>query len=397
LGSGFISSHEAKELAEARMARRTKQTMPKLHRRYSGTQPAEANVNSTPMNTYEAASKLFLLGTSFKKSPLELRESFAASRKRTDGFACHLQTELGFSVFILSTCNRYEIYLFSQHSLPFEAEEIRRIFLRSFELKSETYERYFYEKCDQEALQHLLSVAAGLDSQVVGETQIAFQIARTAGSALDSNLISPEFYSLIGSVLNNQKMIRETARYNLKGGSIASTAYHMLESRYGDIWEKNILLVGAGTVVADLLELLSASGAHLRLASTRSRLKAEALSLRYGSPVMTLAEAKVRLSETDILISATASPYPIFHREEFKDLNKPLVIFDLALPRDVSPEVKGLKDIQLFNMDDIGAFAQEIYSLNTDLSAVEKLVKDHSEKLWNEKISELAAEKVPSH
>lgn len=255
---------------------------------------------------------LVIVGLNYKTCPLEVREKIAFSKKR-------LYEAVSFfgNVVILSTCNRVEVY-------TDEDLDLKQLLCRYHELNTKDIYPFLYEYNNNKVFEHLCKVAAGLDSQIYGEKEILGQVRFAYNAAKPKGTLNKMFIDAFRAV----KKIRDTIKID---ASIGKTVKEFL----GNIEGKKIMILGRGET---------------------GRLIAE--SLNYKCEIIAYCGVREKIRDADILISATGSPHTVIKKNDVPE--KPLLILDLAVPRDVEPDVSSIKGVRLFTLDEIcGRSAQE--------------------------------------
>jgi glutamyl-tRNA reductase len=288
--------------------------------------------------------RLLALGVSHRHAPLEVRERLYLA----DGHAVELARELageGAEAVVLSTCNRTEVYLVGADSRRAVDELERRSGL--------TLHSVAARWPDGEAVEHLFRVAAGLDSLVPGEAQILGQIRDAYEAALTAGTTGPLLNRLFEDALHAGKRVRTEARLEEVPESVASSAVEVGAGALGGVEGRRVLLFGAGKMSELAARDLRARGAQV-VVSSRTLESAQELAERVGGRAAPFDAVAVELTEADLVISATRCPYPILHAEAVQPRTKPLVLVDVAVPRDLDPQICELDGCTLFDVDDLG-------------------------------------------
>jgi glutamyl-tRNA reductase len=302
--------------------------------------------------------KLFAAGISHKTAPVELREQLAVKQSEIVDLAFVLKC-FGHldEIVLLSTCNRIEIYGTTRHATRHIKSLLQLLCPEPRDLDPHIY---LYE--DAAAVRHLLRVAAGLDSMILGETEIigqiknAYEIARNAG--------------LTGGVLNRlfQRAFQATKEIRTRTGigrgtvSIKSTAVELI--RKTGLSQQSIMVLGAGEMAECCLRLLVKKGARSILVANRSFDRAIDLAIQYGGQAVCLGDCLFEMPDVDVVIAATSSAETLLYRDDIERLmearrHRPLLLVDLAVPRNIEPTVGGLENVSLYNIDDLEAVARE--------------------------------------
>jgi len=305
---------------------------------------------------------LFTIGISHHTAPIEVRERVAIPR--TD-YAARVNELLALSgveeVLILGTCNRTEIYCLSTK----EGKQAVLDWLHRLSVTPEDdFHQYFYWHEGDEAARHLIRVASGLDSLVLGETQILGQLKEAWQQAHDAGSLGTVLDRLFQHAFASAKSIRSRSGISEHPVSVAYTAVVLARQIFGDLGTKTVVLVGAGEMVQLCGRYLRDHGIHRLLILNRSRVKAEELARELDATAMTLDQLDDALPRADILISSTASPRPVIGTRDVKAAlrarrHRPMFLVDIAVPRDIEPEVAHLRDVYLYTIDDLQQVVDE--------------------------------------
>ncbi len=296
---------------------------------------------------------LGLIGTSYRYSPIEIREKLSFPKCRLLDALASLRAYYNIEeAVILSTCNRVEIYAggFDKEALS----ALKRFLARYHGIGFESIEPYLYTYTGKEALRHLFRVAAGLDSQILGEAQIVEQVEYAWQAAQEAFATDAVLDAAFSGAIKTSLKVRHQTGISSGDVSIATMAVDLINRRRGLLIGKKIILIGAGNVTELLIGHLKDKGARLVIISNKNYEKAIRLAEEFCGTVARLDALKSELRDADIVISATSSPHVVLGTAEMREAKKPLLIIDLAVPRDVAPEVKGLKGVELFSLDDLG-------------------------------------------
>ena len=312
-----------------------------------------------PVSTRPPAD-LLAVGVSHRHAPLELRERLYLA----DGHAIELAKELG--AVVLSTCNRTEIYLESG-----EAEIARTALERHSGLDLEGVLATWQ---GGEAVEHLFRVAAGLDSLVPGEAEILGQVRLAYESALGAGTTTPVLNRLFEDALHTGKRVRTEAKLSEMPESVAASAVDLAERELGGLAAKRALLFGAGRMSELAARDLRAREAEV-VVSSRTLESAQELSERVGGRAAPFDAVAVELTEADLVISATRCPYPILHAEAVQARTKPLVLVDIAVPRDLDPAIGELDGCALYDIDALGG---GLVGREEDVREAERIVAEEA-------------------
>ena len=305
---------------------------------------------------------LFTIGISHHTAPIEIREKVAIARSDYSDRVSELCSLSGVEeVIVLSTCNRTEIYCLSSEIGKNELVEwIHRV----NDIPAGELERHFYDYQGEDAARHLIRVASGLDSLVIGETQILGQLKDAWQQAHDAGSLGKVLDRLFQHTFNAAKSIRTNSGISDHTVSVAYTAVVLARQIFGNLKSQTVVLVGAGEMVQLCGRYLRDHGIAKLLIVNRSQQKAEELAAEMGATAMTLDRLGEALPKADILISSTASPEPVIRKVDIKAAlrtrrHRPMFLVDIALPRDIEPDVSKLKDVYLYTIDDLQQVVDE--------------------------------------
>jgi glutamyl-tRNA reductase len=258
-------------------------------------------------------------------------------------------------VLILGTCNRTEIYCLSSLG---GKEKLLDWVHRSNGVPAGELDRHFYSYEGEDAARHLIRVASGLDSLVLGESQILGQLKEAWQQAHEAGSLGVVLDRLFQHTFASAKSIRTSSGIGDHPVSVAYTAVVLARQIFGDLGNKTVALIGAGEMIQLCGRYLRDHGIANLLILNRSREAAEELALELGASPMTLDQLGEALPRADILFSSTASPQPVIRKGDVKAAlrkrrHRPMFLVDIAVPRDIEPEVARLKDVYLYTIDDL--------------------------------------------
>lgn len=293
-------------------------------------------------------------GLNHKTAPLVLREQMALL-STPDHAPLDRLLHLPFvhEAVILSTCNRTEIYCKTDNPaclIAWLAEEIK--------LPIASLMPYMYQHQDYDALQHLLRVASGLDSMMLGEPQILGQLKQAFREADDKQHIKSQLNQIFSFVFNASKRIRTRSGIGNNPISIASAAARLIGQFFPDYEPLEIFIIGSGETAALVAKYLYQYGVRKFTITSRTRENADKLALKWHAESLTITEIPAQLPKADVVISATACPLPFIDKpmvEQALKTNpaKTMFFLDLAVPRDITPDVAELENVHLYNIDDL--------------------------------------------
>jgi glutamyl-tRNA reductase len=304
--------------------------------------------------------KFFVAGMSYKTAPVEVREQLAVRPQGLKCFGCRLKIGGGLSeVVLLSTCNRVEIYGVTNQVNP----NLHNLF-RYLASREMDFAPYAYVREGDEAIKHLFSVASGLDSMVLGETEITGQVKLAYQTAQEGKLTGRVLNRLFQTALQVGKEVRTTTQVGRGATSVGSVAVELAEKIFdGSLAEKSIMIVGAGKMGEACLRHIAKRGAKSVMVSNRSPQRAQDLAAELGGRAIRMEDCLHAMVETDIVVSSTGSPTTVLHRRDLEPVmrerrGRPLFLIDIAVPRDIEPEVQMLENVYLYDIDDLEEIVQ---------------------------------------
>jgi glutamyl-tRNA reductase len=328
-----------------------------------------------------SAMAILAYGINYRTAPIEVRERVAFPESDLQG-ALQEATRLIPSVSeaaIVSTCNRTELYL----SLDPNNEDAVRHWLASTrnigmsELASMAYGHW-----DQEAARHMIRVASGLDSQVLGEPQIMGQVKTAYEVARGAGTLGPELSLLSQISLAAAKRVRTDTDIGRNPVSVAYAAVIMAQKIFSDLKETRVLLLGAGDTIQKVAEHLHEVGIKGMAIANRTLANAETLAARFDAVPMQLTEVAGQLANFDIVVASTGSSLPVIGKGALEAAikqrrHRPIFIVDIAVPRDIEPEAADLPDVYLFTIDDLTeVIEQNVKQRRAAAEEAELLVED---------------------
>jgi len=305
---------------------------------------------------------LFTIGISHHTAPIEIREKVAIPRTEYADRVGELRALPGVEeVLIVGTCNRTEIYCLTDRS---GKDQVIEWVHRRNGIPDGRLAPHLYAHEGADAARHLVRVASGLDSLVLGETQILGQLKDAWQQAHEAGSVGKVLDRLFQHTFSAAKTIRTRSGISEHPVSVAYTAVVLARQIFGDLEQQTVVLVGAGEMVQLCGRYLVDHGIDRLLILNRSREKAEELAAELDATAMTLDRLDEALPQADILISSTASPLPVIRRDDVKAAlrrrrHRPMFLVDIAVPRDIDPEVGRLKDVYLYTIDDLQQVVDE--------------------------------------
>jgi glutamyl-tRNA reductase len=305
---------------------------------------------------------LLALGINHKTAPVALREKVAftpdslvealASLRKVDG--------VDESV-IVSTCNRTELYVNTQH----ESATALLEWLSNFHhVEVDEIANNSYVLAADDAVKHIMRVASGLDSLILGEPQILGQVKQAFGDAKHSGMINTEFDKLFQHTFSVAKRVRSETEIGANAVSVAYAAVQLAKHIFAELPKRSVLLVGAGETIELVAQHLKEQGVTCLAVANRTISRAEALAETLDASVYTLSQVPEHLKDFDIVISSTASQLPLIGKGMVEKAlkqrrNMPMFLVDLAVPRDIEAQVNELGDAYLYTVDDLQHIVQK--------------------------------------
>ena len=332
----------------------------------------------------EPSAALVLAGVSHHTAPLGVRERFVYSPGELVPALARLrqQRQVREGV-LLSTCNRTEFYLVAGDAPEPAIAEIWRVF--SERLGSDA-SPFGYLRRDREAVNHLFRVAAGLDSMVLGETQIHGQVRDAwEHSRAESGIVLNRLFQtalLVGA------RVREETSIGRGAASVSSAAVQLAKKIFGSLQGRGAMVLGAGDTAEVALECLRREGVRAVVVANRTFDRAEEIARRHGATAMRFEDCWSDLTNVDVLLCSTAAPHPVVTVGRLGPSlvtrgDRPLCVLDIAVPRDVEPAVGSLDNVFLYDLDDLqSVVAANLERRRGELPSAEELIAAEAERYW---------------
>jgi glutamyl-tRNA reductase len=298
-----------------------------------------------------------LIGLNHRSAPVEVRERLAIPESRlpdaVQRFAGHTGVEEGL---IFSTCNRVELVAHTTNG----SCDLRSFIGDYFQVSPLVFERYLYEFRGADAVRHVFRVASSLDSMVVGEPQILGQVKEAYAVARAAGCVHSHLDALLTRAFAVAKRVRSETGLATSAVSVASVAVELAQKIFGNLSGKHVYLVGAGKMCELAARHLLAHGAGSIFVANRTYDRAVLLARKFGGEAIHFDLLYETADRADIIITSTGAPHAIFHKEHgerflAKRRNRPMFFIDIAVPRDVAPEVNELDGIFVYDIDDLQA------------------------------------------
>jgi glutamyl-tRNA reductase len=321
---------------------------------------------------------LFCVGISHHTANVETLERYVAQ----SAVDCVVREMSGCAeALLLTTCNRVEVYAAS--SAPVATATIARCLLRETSSAPRDAESGFYRYEAEECVQHLFRVASGLDSMVVGETEILGQAKKAYATARASGGAGPYLHRLFQRAFRVAKQVRSRTEITRGAVSIGSVAVDLAQKIFGELSSRKVLILGAGETSERTARALISRGVSDLRVTNRSDKRAASLVALVGGRVIPFEAWLEECREVDILISSTAAKEALLTREKLAPMirersDRPLFIIDIAVPRDVAPEVNEMEGVYLYDIDSLQSIAEQSLALRRQqIAAGEEIIADH--------------------
>ncbi len=307
---------------------------------------------------------IVVLGISHRTSPVTVRERFAFNEAEAPAIFEKLRTAgLAQEAVILSTCNRVEIYVATDGDERQVLDGMRKFLLAERQI-TEPVDEFLYAHGDGKSLEHLFKVASGLDSMVLGETEILGQLKKAYDLALQHKATGGRLNKAFQKAFNVAKQIRTETAIQRGATSVAAVAVELAEKIFNTLSDRQVMVIGAGETSEKAARALLSRGAHSVIVSNRSHDRAVALATELNGRAVSFEDWPKEFEKIDIVISSTSAPHYVLDRAKLEPLmrrrnGRPLLLIDIAVPRDIDPEVNFLSDVYLYNIDDLQAIAED--------------------------------------
>lgn len=325
---------------------------------------------------------IVVIGLSHHSSPVTVRERFAfAETIIPDALQKIRRSGIAEEAVILSTCNRVEIYVstsLDKHDAP--------VALQKFLLEHHNYtgelNGEIYALSEPKSLEHLFKVACGLDSMVLGETEILGQLKKAYDLALQHKHTGSRLNKAFQKAFNVAKQIRTETNIQRGSVSVGSVAVELAEKIFTKLSDRQVMIIGAGETSEKTARALLSRGAHSIIVSNRSHERAVALAGELQGRAVHFEEWAKEFPNIDIVISSTSAPHYVLDRAKLAPMmklrkNRSLLLIDIAVPRDVEPEVNFLENVYLYNIDDLQAIADDYLKLRREeMTRCEKIISE---------------------
>ena len=326
---------------------------------------------------------LTLVGVSHATADIEVRERLAHAPHEISATLAAVRRDTGAREgILLSTCNRTEIYL-----VEGERDATDGVWTALSKRLGRDASPYGYVRREREVVKHLFRVASGLDSMILGETQIqaqvrdAWQIGRAHSSAALNRLFQ--------SALLVAGRVRSETAIGHGAASVSSAAVQLAKKIFGSLHGRRAMILGAGEMAELALECLVAQGVRTAIVANRTYERASEMAARHGASALHYDECWARLADVDVMLCSTAAPHAVVTPDHIAPTlaqrgDRPLCILDIALPRDVDPAVGTLENVYLYDLDDLRQLvAATVDHRRGEVPTAERLIEEEVESYWS--------------
>lgn len=324
---------------------------------------------------------MFVAGISFKTAPVALREQLAVTPSRLIETATRLKEQGGLSeLALVSTCNRVELYGVADH-----AGGLIELFA-SLARNQLDVTPYVYLHTEEDAARHLFSVSSGLDSMVLGETEITGQIKNAYEAARAAKLTGRVINCAFQRAFQVVKAIRTKTQIGRGATSVGSVAVQLAEKIFGgDFHDKTVMIIGAGKMGEACIRHIAKNGIQSLIVANRSVAHAEELAREFGGRAVNyMDDGLAAMVQADIVVSSTGCPETILDREDVEAVmrqrpNRRLFLIDIAVPRDIDPAVQRVENVFLYDIDDLEKMVAENVRLRAqELAPCREIIEEHT-------------------
>lgn len=306
--------------------------------------------------------ELVCLGLNHKTASIDVRERFAVGPNKLGEASSKLVSESGADEgLVISTCNRTEFYLAGENGKALITQLEAHL---QEHIDSNDPQDHFYRKQGEDAARHICRVASGMDSMMLGETEIFGQVKQAYQAALGAGATKGVLNKLFQTAFRVGKKVRSETNIQTGSTSVASVAVELAEKIFGHLKNSRVIVIGAGQTSRQTAQALMSRGASTVFVTNRSFERANELADEMGGKAVKFDEWQSVLAGVDVVISATSSPHSVvmpFHVEAVRSVRKyrPLFFIDIAVPRDIDPAVGEIEEVYLYDIDTLEDLANE--------------------------------------
>lgn len=332
--------------------------------------------------------EIIQLGINHRTAPLKVRESLSLNKEKKKKLSSRLEKNKFCSeFFFLDTCNRVEFYILTEEKNKAE-KFILNIMIEYSGVSHEKLNSYLCINYDFSAVYHFYKVGAGLDSLVIGESQILNQIKEEYELAKDLDIIDSYFNQLFLETIRVAKKVRSKTTINQRAVSVSYAAVELARDIFGSLAGERVMILGAGETSELVLKNLVNYGVKGVLVANRTYENGKKLAKKYNGEVIHWGDLRNYINKVDIIIASTAAPHLVLNKESDKKVLKkkrgPMFLIDIAVPRDINPEFHKISGIHLYNIDDLKEIVDENMKLRKkEADKAKKILTDEVEKYKN--------------
>ena len=321
---------------------------------------------------------ILVVGTNHKAAPIEVREKLALTSNQLER-AYHLLTSYVNQGVILSTCNRSEVYALVS-DFKEGTQEVESLFSEWCSLSLNELSSYLYTYLQEDAVRHLFEVSSGLDSMILGDEQIQGQVRQALRAALAGGSLKHPLLRLFQQALRVGRQVRNEGEIGKYGASASRASVALAREVLGEVKACSVLIIGAGQAGRLTAKAMKDSNIQQLTIISRTSAKATALAERFNAKVAAFDQLTECLANSDIVVSSTGASGFILGFDEVKEAmqgrqHRPLLLIDIAVPRDIDPAVKGLENVSLYDIDDLEVVSvADADEKQKELSKVEAII-----------------------
>lgn len=335
------------------------------------------------------ASQLFILGASHHRTPIELREKLALTAEKMSAFQQQLAQLQGLREHaVLNTCNRVEFYGVANDTSTIA--QLQNLFCQFQGFSESDFNSIRHRAENQHAIEHLIEVSSGLDSQMLGETEILGQVKEAYAAAQTRQSVGPVLNRVFQKTFQYAKYIRSNTAITEGQISVANVAVDLATKIFGKLDQARILLLGAGEIGDKTAKAFQSRGARSLTVASRRLERAVELATALGAAALPFEQWAARLHDFDIVVCSTAAPDIVVTQSIIRAAMKqrparPLFFIDLALPRDVDPAAAKDENVFLYNLDDLAKIAEENLAARTaEVKRAREILQEKAVALWTQ-------------
>jgi len=330
---------------------------------------------------------IVVIGLSHNSSPIAVRERFAFAETNLPA-ALQLLKDSGVAeeAVILSTCNRVEIYASTSSEFRQACEALKKFLVTCHDYRDPLADE-IYAFSEPQSVQHLFKVACGLDSMVLGETEVLGQLKKAYDVALQGGHTGSRLNKAFQKAFNVAKQVRTETNIQRGSISVGSVAVELAEKIFSTLHDRDVLVIGAGDTSEKTARALLSRGARSIIVSNRSYDRALGLATELGGRAVLFEDWAKEFPKIDIVISSTAAPHHVLDVQKLEPLmklrrNRPLLLIDIAVPRDIDPAVNFMENVFLYNVDDLQTIADDyLKQRKEEIARCEQIIRDKVEGL----------------